>query len=296
MCRSTVGWVKVSVFSASRLSCTANVCVRSQLLSNICVDFPESLPGSPKILCGEQLGNRFTCFVTKSSVAGAAAMPWQFRIMYKNPLKSRGYGKISHRGLITSEQFRDARIFSGLSRDQVASLLGVSLRTVGHWETGKARANYAAYRLLRVYRHGELVDPCWSGFIVRDGKLRTPEGHAFGPGDVRWLSLLVRRASLARELLRERDALRVELALAQEAVSGPAKRGLETSETIAFQGPSEQYQIPQVVFETSLRLLPASNRGVSETERKAGEAVRREFRPLMPCSVRASAVEFGGAL
>lgn len=106
---------------------------------------------------------------------------------------------------ISAEQFRDARVFSGLDREQAAGLVGVSLRTVGHWETGRTRPSFAAFKLLRVYRHGDLIDPAWSGYCLRRGRLVTPEGHAFEPGDMAWLSLLVRRAAAFSELRRGRD-------------------------------------------------------------------------------------------
>ena len=127
--------------------------------------------------------------------------------------------------LIEAVQFRDERIYSGLSREDAAELLGVSLRTIGHWETGRVRVGYAAFKLLRVYRHGDIADPAWASYKISRGKLRTPEGHEFGPGDVSWLCLLVRRAALAAEITRQRDALRVQLT-AIEAAVGAAERSL----------------------------------------------------------------------
>lgn len=116
-------------------------------------------------------------------------------------------GKLPRRDAITAEQFRDARVFAGLTREVAADLLGVSLRTVGHWETGKARPAYAAFKLLRVLRHGEMVDPRWAAYRIVRGRLVTPEGHEIGPADMAWLSLTVRRAQAFSELLAQRDAL-----------------------------------------------------------------------------------------
>lgn len=113
--------------------------------------------------------------------------------------------KITRYVSISAEQFRDARIFSGLDREDAADLLGVSLRTIGHWETGRSRPSYAAFKLLRVYRHGDLIDPAWSGYRLVRGRLVTPEGHAFVPGDMAWLGLLVRRAAAFSDLLQQRD-------------------------------------------------------------------------------------------
>lgn len=128
------------------------------------------------------------------------------------PARAGRLGKNPRRHVITAEQFRDARVFSGLTRIEVADLLGVSLRTIGHWERGAARPSYAAFKLLRVLRHGELVDPRWSGYRIVRGKLVTPENHELAPSDMAWLSLLVRRSAALSQLLIVRD------------VRGPARR------------------------------------------------------------------------
>lgn len=39
-------------------------------------------------------------------------------------------------------------------------------------------------------RDRQLTGP-WAGFAFRRGKLVSPEGHEFGPDDLRWLSLTV---------------------------------------------------------------------------------------------------------
>ncbi len=132
----------------------------------------------------------------------------EFRIMHREKRGSKKH-RFSSRPAdyvkISAQQFRDARVFSGLDREQVAILVGVSLRTIGHWETGRTRPSFAAFKLLRVYRHGDLIDPAWSGYCLRRGRLVTPEGHAFEPADMAWLSLLVRRAAAFSELRRGRD-------------------------------------------------------------------------------------------
>ena len=46
---------------------------------------------------------------------------------------------------VTPAQFREAREFTGKTREDVADLLGVSVRTVGNWETGAARVPYAGF-------------------------------------------------------------------------------------------------------------------------------------------------------
>ena len=130
----------------------------------------------------------------------------RFRIMPKKPLKTRVLRKFGPRVAVSSNQFRDARIFSGMSREAAADFLQVSVRTIGHWETGRARPSYAAFKLLRVMRHGDLIHPAWSACkINRRGALVTPEGREIWSSDLAWLSLLVRRAKAFGELFRQRE-------------------------------------------------------------------------------------------
>jgi len=168
---------------------------------------------------------------------------------------------------ITPQQFRDARVFAGFTREQAADFLLVSLRSIGHWETGAARPPYAAFKLLRVYRHGDLIDPRWSGYRLVRGKLVTPENHELAPSDMSWLSLLVRRAAAFSELLSQREA--------SWTGSGvrPRKGAATSAACPAPLGVQASNYAPQLagVLESCLPLapsiglprLPPSNRGVS---------------------------------
>ena len=110
-------------------------------------------------------------------------------------MRSGKHGRRPRRPSISAEQFQRLREFTGKSREDVADLVGVSLRTVGHWETGKARPTYAAFRLLRAILRGEVLAEGWEQYAFIRGRLVTPEGRSFGPGDLSWLSLLVQRAN-----------------------------------------------------------------------------------------------------
>ncbi|WP_427926314.1 VC1465 family Xer recombination activation factor [Xanthomonas campestris pv. incanae] len=131
--------------------------------------------------------------------------------------------KSPHRSIISNTQFRDARIFGGFTREEAARFLNVSVRTIGHWETGRVRPTYAAFKLLRIYRHGDLIHPAWADCsISHRGALVTPEGHEIKPADLAWLSLLFRRAEAMGSLLRERDQLRHRLQQIDQASAGEA--------------------------------------------------------------------------
>lgn len=190
--------------------------------------------------------------------------------MYSKPLIKKGLVRRILRHRVTAEQFREARIFSGFDRYEAADFLGVSLRTVGHWETGKARPSYAAFRLLRVYRHGEIIDPTWSGYRFVRGGLITPEGHRIEPADMAWHSLLVRQArEFQRQARAKREASRI--ATACPVRSAPAETGSIRATDAGTPARSAALPSRTVAGTNSqsignpdrIRGLPSSNRGVS---------------------------------
>jgi hypothetical protein len=72
--------------------------------------------------------------------------------------------------------------------------VGVTARTICHWESGRARIPYAPFKLLRVLLGGELPGEQWRGFFIRGERLYSPEDHGFTAADLSWLSLTFRRA------------------------------------------------------------------------------------------------------
>ena len=75
-----------------------------------------------------------------------------------------------------------------MSREVCATALGVEVRTVRNWETGRTRIPYAAFKLLRLLSGGELPGAAWEGFFVRGNVLYSPEGKAFTAGELAYLS------------------------------------------------------------------------------------------------------------
>lgn len=61
----------------------------------------------------------------------------------------------------------------GLSRAQLAQLLGVDPRTVQRWLTGQTQPPPYAMRLVRLVALGELgaIDPAFDGWVLRGGRL-----------------------------------------------------------------------------------------------------------------------------
>ena len=197
--------------------------------------------------------------------------PGKKRALSSHRKRQRAGKRVSE---VTAEQFRDARVFSGLDRQGAADFLRVSLRTAGHWETGKSQPNYAAFKLMRVYHHGELVHPLWSEFrINRRGFLCTPENHEIGVGDLRWLSLLVRRAAAFSQLLvSSRATMRsggCSAALDLQVASVGGFVGLPASDEAAATGTAKA---PGSHATEDSSGLPPTNRGVSETERNGLKA------------------------
>lgn len=112
-------------------------------------------------------------------------------------------------------------------------MLGVSLRTIGHWETGATRVPYAAFKLLRVYRKGDLLHPAWEGYNIVRGKLVTPENHELCPADMSWLSLLSTRARHMDQAVDRARALDAELrrVVASRVPAPPVAAGVEPGTT-----------------------------------------------------------------
>jgi transcriptional regulator with XRE-family HTH domain len=90
---------------------------------------------------------------------------------------------------VSYERFRETRQLAGLSRQQAAALLFVSLRTVQLWESGRVRIPYAAFRLLRVCTGYELPGSSWRGWKLSGDVLVSPEGKNFSACDLNALAL-----------------------------------------------------------------------------------------------------------
>lgn len=94
------------------------------------------------------------------------------------------------------------RVAAGLTQEQAADYLGVSVRTMRNWETGSNRIPYPAFKLIRM-RAGAIVHvEGWDGWrYARDGALVTPDGRTFQPWELQQLQLVV---SLSRRYLESR--------------------------------------------------------------------------------------------
>jgi hypothetical protein len=96
----------------------------------------------------------------------------------------------------------DADIFAHLKAEELSELAGVTLSTARRWRQRKALPE-PVRRLLEVTALGRLDILGWKGWRIIDGELLSPEGWAFGPGEVMSLRLLRMQV---RELERERRA------------------------------------------------------------------------------------------
>ena len=143
-------------------------------------------------------------FEAHSGALGLDGVSQLFRIMHtgSGPHSAARAGRLCQRPRrpwIDSDQFRDERILGGLSIETAADLLGVTERTIRNWEAGVTRPPYAAFKLMRIARRGDILAPGWQGYRFRGPWLTTPEGRDFGPAELAWLSLLVRRAKLMQD-------------------------------------------------------------------------------------------------
>jgi transcriptional regulator with XRE-family HTH domain len=118
---------------------------------------------------------------------------------------------------------------AGLSIEETAKVLHVTTRTIRYWISGRVAIPYAAYRLVRILGRYELPDPAWAGWIMHSGRLWSPEGHGFIPGDSSWWGLLVSQARLWREQYdrgRQLDILMLRAGRGSLAASDAAPGGM----------------------------------------------------------------------
>ncbi|MBX9872930.1 MAG: phage protein, partial [Burkholderiaceae bacterium] len=121
----------------------------------------------------------------------------------------------------------------GLTPESAGKILHVAPRTVRYWISGKTQAPYAAYRLLRIMTGAELPCPGWDGWHMHSGKLWSPEGYGFTPGDSSWWGLLVRKARLFHQLYDRETQLNALLARAGRAPAAGAEGALGQPRPVA---------------------------------------------------------------
>jgi len=82
---------------------------------------------------------------------------------------------------VSPEGFRELRHSCFLSQVKCAEFLGVSLRAVKHWDSGRNRVPWAVVRLLRITRLGDLgaIQPAWAGWTLNRNGLFPEDGRRF---------------------------------------------------------------------------------------------------------------------
>lgn len=103
--------------------------------------------------------------------------------------------------LISPEGFRELRHSCLLSRKAAAEYLGVCVRTIRHWDSGRNRVPWSAVRLLRLARAGELggFDDAWEGWTISRHGLRSPCGRVYTIDSLRHWWLIAEQARFWRD-------------------------------------------------------------------------------------------------
>ncbi|MFC5525829.1 VC1465 family Xer recombination activation factor [Rhodanobacter ginsengisoli] len=102
---------------------------------------------------------------------------------------------------ISPEGFRELRHTCLLSRQRAADYLGVSVRTIRHWDAGRNRVPWSVVRLLRIVRSGELggLHDAWDGWTINRLGLCSPCGRLFTVESMRLWWLTVEQARFWRQ-------------------------------------------------------------------------------------------------
>ncbi len=128
---------------------------------------------------------------------------------------------------VSPEGFRELRHSCLLSsRQACAAYLGVSIRTVRHWDAGRCRVPWSVVRLLRLLRTGALGALCdeWSGWTINRLGLHAPAGRTYRERDMRHWWLTIEHAHLFRE------------AYDRETLGGVGAQPLRARERVTLEG------------------------------------------------------------
>jgi hypothetical protein len=119
-----------------------------------------------------------------------------------------------------SEETQQLPDLYGISAPALAAAAGVSLETARRWKRA-GRVPAPLRPLVKFKLEGDLspLVPAWSGWRFDEETLWSPEGDPFTPGKLR---SFVYVQELARELWRERSAVRQLELFAPAALPGPA--------------------------------------------------------------------------
>jgi transcriptional regulator with XRE-family HTH domain len=142
--------------------------------------------------------------------------------------------------IIPAEDFLEYRRFLGLSQDECAAMLGVTLRTIRNYEKGRVRVPYSAFFVLRTLS-GQLPYEFWQGWVCRGPTLISPAGETFEVGELSWLTLTF---AMAREWKKQRTLSASQTVDHRDGQSTPAPQGGPTGDPmsagVAAQRPSRQ--------------------------------------------------------
>lgn len=102
---------------------------------------------------------------------------------------------------LSPEGFRALRHSCFLTPEACAQYLGVSLRTVRHWDAGRCRVPWSAVRLLRLRRLGDLgaLEPAWAGWTLNRNGLWSPDGKQHRPDMMKAWWLVCEQARFWRD-------------------------------------------------------------------------------------------------
>jgi len=120
----------------------------------------------------------------------------------ERPVRKKPRRRLWH---VSPDGFRELRRSLFLSQQAVADALGVCLRTVRYWDTGRNRVPWSAVRLLRLLRGGDLgeLSPVWTGWRIVGDALVTPAGVPFQASQFTWWALTCLRARSWQRQFRE---------------------------------------------------------------------------------------------
>ena len=128
---------------------------------------------------------------------------------------------------VDRERFYVERRTAGLTQQEAAAYLGVSLRTLRNWERGKYSIPYPAFKLLRMRAGGIVHAPGWEDWrFDRQGALCSPDGRSFKAWELDQIKLVFSMARRFQESMTADTAPRSGAVVGSAVKRPPFARGL----------------------------------------------------------------------
>jgi Phage protein len=98
------------------------------------------------------------------------------------------------------------RLIEQVGAARIQREIGVHRTTLLRWRRGTVAVPAAQLRALRALAYDTGTHPAWEGWRIRDGKLHSPEGYTFTPGELLALPYVYGERNSLRDRVKDLEA------------------------------------------------------------------------------------------